>query len=107
MIVFGSLLPWVMTPFGNLSGVRGAGLWTLCLGMLGIPGAVLRRRAAVLWHAVVVAAPAVVLPAWQLARLVELNLQAGTFGAAVPGIGLVLTFGGGALAGRAAWRLRA
>jgi hypothetical protein len=106
LIVLGSLLPWVMTPFGNLSGLRGAGLWTLYLGVIGIPGAVLRSRRLAWWHALLAGVPAVVLTAWQLVRLVELGWRTGTFTGALPGMGLLLVLGGGVLALRAAAPLR-
>ncbi len=105
LIVFGSLLPWVMTPFGNLSGLRGAGLWTFYLGVVGIPGALVRRRKAALLHAVIAALPAVTLGAWQLLRLVTIGVGTGTATGALPGIGLVMVLGGGIIAARGAWRL--
>ncbi len=44
----------------------------------------------------------VVLPVWQLARAISLL---GTDGGWFPGPGLLLVFGGGVLAGSAAWQL--
>lgn len=106
LIVFGSFLPWAMTPLGNLSGIRGAGLWTLYLGLLALPGAVVRSSRVAFWHAVLAAVPAVALPSWQLARLAQLNLLAGSWGVALPGLGLVLVLAGGVLAAGAAFALR-
>lgn len=101
LVAFGSLLPWVSTPFGNVSGIRGAGLWTLYAGTLGIAGALLRRRRLVLAHGIPVSVAAVVLPVWQLARIGQLGVEAGTLTAALPGMGLIMALGGGVLAARA------
>lgn len=105
LIALGSLLPWVSTPFGNVSGIRGAGMWTLYAGALGIAGSLMRRRRLVLVHAVPVAIAALVLPLWQLLRIGQLGMASGTFLAAVPGMGLVLVLGGGVLAARGAMAL--
>jgi hypothetical protein len=59
----------------------------------------LRRLAAA--QAALFAAVAVALPVWQLAHLLRLVGVEGWF----PGPGLVMVFGGGVLAGTAAWRL--
>ena len=98
LVLFGAFLPWVSTAAGNVSGVRGAGLWTMYAAALGIAGAIIRspRWAAV--HAAVLAAVAVVLPLWQVLHLAGLVGFAGW----LPGPGLVLTLGGGVLAGAAA-----
>lgn len=105
LIVFGSFLPWVSTPFGNLSGMAGPGLWTLCLGTIGLAGTFLRRRRLALAHAAAAGVCAVAVPLWQVARLAQISADTGSWGAAVPTTGLLLVLGGGGLALRAAWRL--
>ncbi|HVM13899.1 MAG TPA: hypothetical protein VM287_06185 [Egibacteraceae bacterium] len=105
MIVLGSFLPWVSTPVGNLSGMAGPGLWTFYLGVVGVGGAVLRRRRVALAHAVAVGACGVALPLWQLAHLAQISAATQAWGAAVPSTGLLLVLAGGVLALRAAWRL--
>ncbi|WP_435770315.1 hypothetical protein [Nocardioides sp. SYSU DS0651] len=101
MVMFGSFLPWLHTPVGNLSGGGGPGLWTFYAAMLGLGGAIipLHRLGGV--QAAVLAAVAVVLPVWQLVRVLDL---VGTSGW-LPGPGIVLVLGGGVLAGSAAVQL--
>lgn len=105
LVVVGSVLPWVSTPFGNVGGLRGAGLWTLYAGIAGIAGALIPSRRLALAHAGVLAAVATTLPAWQFVRLLRLGADTGSFTAAVPGLGLVLAATGGVLAAQAAVRL--
>lgn len=105
MIAFGSFLPWVATPVGNVSGMAGPGLWTFSFGVIGIGGAFLRRRGLALVHALAAGVCGVALPAWQVVRLVDVSTSTGAWGAAVPSTGLLLVLGGGALALRATWRL--
>lgn len=101
MVLFGSFLPWIDTAVGSISGARGAGLWTFYAGMLGLAAVLipLRRVAAV--QAAIFAAVAIVLPAWQVVRMLSLVGTGGWF----PGPGLVLVFGGGVLAATAAVQL--
>lgn len=95
MVLVGAFLPWVYTGFGNIAGVRGAGLWTMYAAALGIAGAIIRHPRLAAVHAWVLGAVATVLPLWQLVHLVS---QVG-FEGWLPGPGLVLTLGGGVLAG--------
>ncbi|MCW4352498.1 hypothetical protein ONR57_04180 [Hoyosella sp. YIM 151337] len=103
MVVFGSFLPWISTAVENVSGVRGPGLWTFYVALLGLAGAVLpaalRRLAGI--QAAVMSVVCVMLPVWQLVHVLNL---VGTSGW-MPGPGLVLVFGGGVLAAVAAARL--
>ena len=98
MVLFGAFLPWIATGAGNVSGVRGAGLWTMYAAVLGIAGAIIRHPRLAAAHAAVLAVVAVSLPLWQLLHLTGLV----GFSGWVPGPGLVLTLGGGVLAGVAA-----
>jgi hypothetical protein len=101
LVILGSFLPWVYTALGSMSGVRGAGLWTFYASMLGL-GAVLlpfRRFGAI--QAAIMAGVAVALPTWQVVHVLGLV----GFGGWMPGPGLVMVFGGGVLAGAAAWQL--
>lgn len=103
MILVGAFLPWVYTGAGNFVGVRGAGLWTMYAAFLGLAGVIVRSPRVVAVHAAVVAVVATTLPLWQVLHLVSKVGFAGW----MPGVGLVLTFGGGVLAGFAAvtlWR---
>jgi hypothetical protein len=98
MVIVGAFLPWVYTGAGNVAGVRGAGLWTMYAAALGIAGAILRHYRIAALHATVLAVVAVALPLWQVVHLLSLVGFAGW----MPGAGLVLTLGGGVLAGFAA-----
>ena len=78
--VVGSLLPWVSTPLGSLSGTAGPGLWTLSAGFLAIAGALLPYRRVALVHAL---GPGVVIAGiagWQAARLIELSARTDSWG---------------------------
>lgn len=101
MVVLGSFMPWVDTAVGSVSGARGAGLWTFYAAMLGLAAALIPSRRVAAVQAAVFAAVAVVLPLWQVLRLLRL---VGTEGWS-PGPGLVLVFGGGVLAATAAVQL--
>jgi hypothetical protein len=98
MVLFGAFLPWVATGAGNVLGVRGAGLWTMYAAVLGVAGALIRRPRLAAAHAAVLAVAAIALPLWQVAHLVALV----GFSGWMLGPGLVLTLGGGVLAGSAA-----
>lgn len=98
MVLFGAFLPWVATAAGNVSGVRGAGLWTMYAAVLGIAGAIIRSQVLAAAHAAVLAVVALALPLWQVLHLANLV----GFSGWAPGPGLVLTAGGGVLAGSAA-----
>lgn len=102
LIVVGSLTPWVDTAFGDLRGLAGGGLWTLYATAFGIAAAIIRRPRLAAGHALAMAVPAVILPLWQVARLLPL----GGFGTGwVPGFGMIAVLGGGVIALRAAHRL--
>lgn len=101
MVLVAAFLPWVSTGAGNVSGIRGAGLWTMYAALLGIAGAILPWQRVAGVHAALLSAAAVVLSLWQVAHLLSLVGTAGW----LPGPGLVLTFGGGVLAGAAALTL--
>ena len=101
MVVLGSFLPWVSTALGNVSGARGAGLWTFYAAMLGLTGAFVPWTRVAQVQAWVVAAVAVALPVWQLVHLYRLI----GLGGWLPGIGLLLVLAGGLLAARAALRM--
>jgi hypothetical protein len=103
LITVGAFLPWLMTSFGTFGGMRGAGSWTVFAGVIGIGASLMRSRRLVLLHAVGIAAMAIALPLWQVVHL------AGTVGLRgwLPGIGLIMTFGGGVAIARAALELRA
>lgn len=94
MVLIGAFLPWVATGAGNIAGVRGAGIWTMYAAMIGVAGAIIKRRRIAAAHAALLAIPALALPVWQLVHLASLVGFAGW----MPGPGLVLTIGGGALA---------
>jgi hypothetical protein len=95
LILVGAFLPWLATGAGNVSGVRGAGLWTMYAAVLGLTGAAIRSHRLAALHAAVLAVVAIALPLWQVVHLVSLVGFAGW----VPGPGLVMTVGGGILAG--------
>jgi hypothetical protein len=97
-----SLLPWIMTPFATFWGLDGPGRFTLYAAMIGLAGALARRPRLVLPHALVLAAAAIALPVWQLARVATLCPPGGC----LPSIGLLLTLLAGATALRAAWLAR-
>ncbi|HEX6249015.1 MAG TPA: hypothetical protein VFZ64_14175, partial [Nocardioidaceae bacterium] len=78
-----------------------AGLWTMYAAALGIAGAIVRSPRIAGIHAALLAVVAVALPVWQLVHLFRLVGFAGWR----PGAGLVLTLGGGVLAGYAALNL--
>lgn len=101
LVLFGAFLPWISTAAGNFSGVRGPGIWTLYAAVLGIAGAIIRHRRWAAAHAAVLAAAALGLALWQVLHLVGLV----GFSGWLPGPGLVMTLGGGALAASAALTL--
>lgn len=95
MVLVGAFLPWVMTGAGNVAGVRGAGLWTMYAAVLGIAGAIIRSPRLAAAHAGLLAVTAIALPLWQVVHLLSLVGLSGW----MPGAGLVLTLGGGVVAG--------
>ena len=98
LVLLGAFLPWIATAAGNVAGVRGDGLWTMYAALLGIAGAIIRSHTLAAAHAAVLAVVAIALPLWQVLHLADLVGFAGW----APGPGLVLTVGGGVLAGSAA-----
>lgn len=101
LILVGAFLPWFYTPFATFTGMRGPGLWTATVGLLALAGAIVPVRILAVLQAAAAAAICVALPVWQFFRLFNLvGMQGWT-----PGPGLVLTLGGGVLAGVAAWQL--
>lgn len=105
LVVIGSVLPWVSTPFLNLAGYRGAGLWTLYAGFVGVSGALVRWRRIAIAQAALMGAVAVVLPLWQLLRIIDLSLATDSVGKLAPGMGLVMVLGAGVWSLVCAWRL--
>lgn len=102
LVLFGSFLPWIDTALGDVSGMRGPGLWTFYAAMLGLAGVLLPNRRLATLHVGLMGVVAAVLPVWQALHLLSL---VGTVGWR-PGPGLVVVLGGGVLALSAAWRLR-
>jgi hypothetical protein len=100
-LIIASFLPWIDTAFGSFNGMAGAGVYTFYAGVLGIAGSCLPWRRVALVHAVLVAAAALGLPAWQVASLLALDLGGGW----VVGTGLLLAVASGSLALRAIWQL--
>ena len=101
LILVGAFLPWLYTPFATVTGMRGPGLWTSTVGMLALAGALVPVRLLAALLAFAAAALCVAIPVWQFFRMFNLvGMQGWT-----PGPGLVLTLGGGVLAGVAAWQL--
>ncbi len=94
MAVVGGFLPWIYTAIGTVSGGRGAGLWVAYAAMVGLAGALLPMRRVAAVQGFVLAAVALVLPAWQVVHLLGLVGFAGW----MPGPGLVMSFGAGVLA---------
>lgn len=97
MVVLGSFMPWIDTALGQVSGVRGAGLWTFYAAMLGLAAALVPIRTLALAQGALFALAATVLPVWQVVHLVNLVGMDGWR----PGPGLVLVFGGGVVAASA------
>ncbi len=94
-LILGGWLPWLYTGVGAISGARGAGLWVFYAGLLALAGALLPPRfaRASLVQAIGVAVVAMVLPLWQVWRMLDLVGLQGW----LPGPGLVMSFFGGVL----------
>lgn len=101
----GSLLPWVSTPLGSLSGTAGPGLWTLSAGFLAIAGALMPYRKVAIAHAVIPGAAVAAIVVWQSARLIQLSATTDSWGQLLPGIGLVMVAGGAVILLRAGYRM--
>lgn len=98
MVLVGAFLPWVSTGAGNIAGIRGAGMWTMYAAVLGIAGVIIRSPALAAVHAGLLGVVATALPLWQVVHLLSIVGLTGW----IPGVGLVLTLGGGVVAGFAA-----
>lgn len=107
LMVLASPMPWVTTPVGDLSGLAGAGLWTLSAGFLAIAGALLPYRRVALVHAALPGLVVAVIVLWQLLRLAQVSSSTDSWGKLLPGIGLVLAAGGAVVLLRTAQRIRA
>lgn len=105
LTIVGSLLPWVMTPFGSLSGTAGPGLWTLSAGFIAIAGAVLPFRKVAIVHCLGPGVAIAAIALWQVARLVQVSATTGAWGQVLPGMGLVMAAGGAAILLRTGYRL--
>jgi hypothetical protein len=105
LALVGSLLPWVITPFGSLSGVAGPGLWTLSVAFLAIAGALLPYRKVAIAHSLFPGLIVAVIVGWQIARLISLSASTGAWGQLMPGIGLVMAAGGAVVLIRTGMRL--
>jgi hypothetical protein len=105
LALVGSLLPWVITPFGSLSGVAGPGLWTLSVAFLAIAGALLPYRKVAIAHSLFPGLVVAVIVGWQVARLISLSASTGAWGQLMPGIGLVMAAGGAVVLIRTGMRL--
>jgi hypothetical protein len=105
--VVGSMLPWVTTPFGSLSGLVGPGLWTLCAGFIAVAGALIPRRTIAIVHCLLPGLAGALIAAWQLLRLLQISASTGAWGQVLPGMGLVMVGGGAVILLRTGWRLLA
>lgn len=105
ILVVGSLLPWVMTPVGSLSGTAGPGLWSLSAGFIAIAGALLPYRKVAIAHCLLPGFGVAAIVVWQVARLIQLSAATGAWGQLLPGMGLVMAGGGAAILLRTGFRL--
>ena len=103
LITVGAFLPWLMTGVGTFTGMRGAGSWTVFAGVIGLGVSLVRSRRVVLAHAIGIAAIAIALPTWQLVHTIGLV----GFRGWLPGIGLIMTLGGGIVIANAAREIHA
>jgi hypothetical protein len=93
-VIVGSLLPWVITPIANLSGLAGPGWLTLCGGFIAVAGALFPRRWFAITHCLIAGGTVALVAGWQLVRLAQISAANDSWGQAMPGIGLVLVTGG-------------
>jgi hypothetical protein len=101
----GSLLPWVITPFGSLSGTAGPGLWTLSAGFIAVAGALLPYRMVAIGHCLLAGVSVAAIVVWQLGRLAYLSSTTDSWGQLMPGIGIVMVAGGAVILLRTGIRL--
>lgn len=105
LALVGSLLPWVITPFGSLSGAAGPGLWTLSAGFIAVAGALLPYRKVAIAHSLLPGLAVAAIVGWQLARLIQLSATTDSWGQLMPGIGMVMAAGGAVILIRTGIRL--
>jgi len=105
LAVVGSMLPWVVTPLGSLSGLAGPGLWSLSAGFLAVAGALLPYRWVALVHSLLPGLAVAAIVVWQVARLLYLSAGTDSWGKLLPGIGLVMVAGGAVVLLRTGHRL--
>ncbi|MBX7267267.1 hypothetical protein KIF24_15415 [Micromonospora sp. Llam7] len=105
LALVGSLLPWVITPFGPLSGAAGPGLWTLSAAFIAIAGALLPYRKVAIAHCLLPGLAVAIIVGWQLVRLATLSASTGAWGQLMPGIGMVMAAGGAVVLIRTGMRL--
>lgn len=105
IVLVGSFLPWVMTPFGSLSGTDGPGLLTLSAGFIAVAGALLPYRRVAIAHALVAGLGIAVIVVWQVVRLVHLSAVTEAWGQLLPGMGLVMAAGAAVILLRTGRRL--
>jgi hypothetical protein len=103
--VVGSLLPWVTTPFGSLSGIHGGGLYTICAGFVAIAGALLPYRRVAIAHCLGPGVLVAGICVWQLAKLASVSADTDSWGKVLPGMGLVMIGGGAVILLRTGYRL--
>lgn len=103
--VVGSLLPWVMTPVGSLSGTAGPGLWTLSAGFIAIAGGLLPYRTVAIAHCLLPGLGIAAIVTWQVARLAQLSATTDSWGQLLPGMGLVMAAGAAVILLRTSYRL--
>lgn len=101
LIAVGSFLPWLYFAGMPKSGALGPGLWTFYASMLGIAAIMLPFHRIGAVHAAILAAVAIVVPVWQLARVIDVI----GFGGWMPGPGMVMVLAGGVVAAGCAVRL--
>ncbi|MEU5554396.1 MULTISPECIES: hypothetical protein [unclassified Micromonospora] len=107
LVLVGSVLPWVITPFGSINGAAGPGLWTLSVGFLAIAGALLPYRKVAIAHSLIPGVTVALIVGWQAARLISLSASTGAWGQLMPGIGMVMAAGGTVVLIRTGMRLLA
>jgi hypothetical protein len=95
-VTIGAFLPWLDTPIGTYRGFAGPGLYLFYVGIIGLGAGLVPIRFLALAQGAIMAAVAVALPVWQMAKLAS---KVGLTGWA-PGIGMVMILGCGIMAGR-------
>lgn len=100
-MMLGSVLPWLWTPLGTMWGTQGAGLWTLAAGSIAVAGGMWRDPRVGALHGAVGGVAALVLCAWQIARLIGLV----GFSGWTPAVGLLLVVVGAGVACRPTLRV--